>query len=109
MIRTKVLCLIFASFVIVACGYKEGVVQQSEAGYIEFTGNWKGAMVVIDDLEPFTLSYIYDRETGSTSSAPRIYKLSPGKHRVRVYRGDRLMVDRVVFLSSQSRLEVDIP
>lgn len=105
----KILCLLFASIMLVACGYKEGVVQKSEAGYIEFTGDWKGATIVIDDLEPFVLSHTYDRETGASSSAPRIYKLSTGKHRVRVYRDGRLRVDRMVFLSSQSRLEVDIP
>jgi len=105
----KVICLVFVTVLIVACGYKEGAVQKSEAGYIEFTGNWKGATVMIDDLVPFSLSSTYDSESGTTSSSPLIYKLSPGKHRVRIYRGERLVVDRMLFLSSQSRLEVDIP
>jgi hypothetical protein len=37
------------------CGYKEGVIQDEPVSYLRFTGASQGAVVSIDDLEPFEL------------------------------------------------------
>ena len=48
-----VTALIF--LLIIGCGYKEGVVQDEPVSYLRFTGALQGAVVSIDDLDPFEL------------------------------------------------------
>ena len=65
---------------------------------IEFTGNYAGARAVVDDTAPVSLD------------DSKIYKINEGKHRVKVYNKDSaLLVDRVIYLNSHMKLEVNVP
>jgi hypothetical protein len=93
----KINILLFLFFLLLtSCGINEGITQKAERGYIEFTGNLSGAVAQIDNLEPFQISL-------------NIYQISNGKHRVKVFRGSKLVVDRLLFIDDQTRLEVQIP
>lgn len=93
--KTKIIFLV-SILGLVACGINEGIIQKSERGYIEFSGNLQGVVAQIDDGEPFNV-------------ALNVYQLSNGKHRVKVFRDNRLIVDRMLFIDDQTRLEVQIP
>jgi hypothetical protein len=83
-------------FLMTGCGINEGIIQKAERGYIEFTGNIDGAVAQVDNSEPFKITL-------------NVYQLSNGKHRVKVFRDSKLVVDRLLFIDDQTRLEVQIP
>jgi len=81
-----------------ACGgYQATTVQKDEVSYVKFVGDWKGVEVHIDNLEPIQLA---DQNK---------YGLAPGKHSIKVFRGERLLLNRVLFISDQEVREVRIP
>jgi hypothetical protein len=95
----KVPLLVFSVIFLFACGYQTGVIQKAEKAYVQFLGSWAPdeVTVKISDGEPF-------RPNPST-----LYEITPGKHAIKAWRYDRIVVDRVVFLESQARFEVQIP
>ncbi len=105
----KFIILLFILLSITSCGLREGVVQKAEKSYIQFTGNWKNAIIQIDNLEPFVLESTYDSNNEQNKKPPLTYQLTPGKHHLKVKRGGNLLINRVLFLDSQSKMEVIIP
>jgi len=95
--------------VALGCGIHEGMVQREDLGFVEFTGNWQNADIRIDNLNPLILKSTSDPEKNVQDSPALIYKLPKGKHNIKVYRDGNLVVDRVVFIDSNMRLEVNIP
>jgi hypothetical protein len=85
-----------------SCGYQTGIIQRADKGYLRFSGSWSSDEVTtkIDGREPF-------RPNSSDTST--LYEVTPGKHTIKVWRYDRIVVDRVVFLESQATFEVPIP
>lgn len=102
----KVLWFVFLMFFMASCGYQEGIVQKSDKSFLRFTGNTQNVSVQIDDAAPFSLGTEVSQES---SSNRMLYQVSPGKHTVKVYRQNRLIVNRILFLDSQVTQEVDIP
>ena len=107
----KKLSLFFVIFMICACGYKEGIVQKSEKAFIKFTGNLENAIVQIDNLEPFKLvgAATYDGSWQKVDTDTIMYEISPGKHLMKVYRGETLIINRILILDNQIVTEVRIP
>lgn len=93
-----VLCAMF----LLSCGYQTGVIQKAEKGYIKFSGDWSTdeVAVKIDDREPF-------RPRASDTNT--LFEITPGKHSIQVFRDNRLVLDRTIFLDSQATFEVKIP
>jgi hypothetical protein len=96
----KLFCLVFLIAGLIACGYQTGVIQKAEIGYFQFSGNLDGALVKIDNREPFALS---------TADGNTLFEIKPGKHMLKVFRGNALLIERIVFLESQATFEVKIP
>lgn len=99
----KTLCFaLFCAFVLFSCGYHTGVVQKTGVGYLQFSGAWDAdeITVQVDDRQPFKLK---------TSDAATLFETTPGKHSLKVFRNEKIVVDRVVFLESQATFEVKIP
>jgi len=96
----RVICIIvvFCLFAISGCGYREGITQKSELSYIRLTGNPSGVTVVIDDLQPFTVT-----------EGDKVYQLAPGKHIIKVFRGGNPVVHRIIILDSGVTTEVQVP
>lgn len=108
-----VIGITIALLFVIACGYREGVLQKEAVSYIWFTGNVNGAMASIDNGEPFALQasdYPEDASSRGKSEAKYIhYKLSPGKHRITVKKQGQVVVDRIVILENENIKEIDVP
>lgn len=87
------------AFLLASCGgYNETITQKADKSYLKFVGVTTEATVTIDGGEAFKLN-------------PKIevYQLTPGKHRVTIYRNNQLVVDRNIILDNQATMEVQIP
>jgi hypothetical protein len=95
----KYIIFVGLAFSLVSCyRYNTGVVQKSEQGYIKFIGSYDTLKVVIDNGES-----IVHRDKN------RLYQVLPGNHEVKVYRNDKLVVDRVLFIDDKMTMEVNVP
>ena len=72
-----------------SCGYKEGIATSEQVAYLYFTGDTNNVMVSIDGGQKFSVSSGRDHQ----------YKITPGTHTVRIYRGESLIVERQIYLS----------
>ncbi len=109
----KIISISFVLLFVFSCGYREGVLQKEPASYLWFTGNVEGAMVSIDNGEPFALqlsTYPQDASSGGKSEAKYVhYKVSPGKHRITVKRDGKVIVDRLLILENENIKEIEVP
>ena len=96
------------------CGLTEGVVQKEPKSFIWFTGNTKGAVAYVDDLEPIMLDDLNSSTDGESvnNSAKKgevHYEISPGKHRIIVKKSGEEVVNRIVLLGNGITKEIKIP
>jgi len=104
----KVILLLLGIMILCACGgYQEGVVQKGEKSFIKFTGNCTNVSVQIDDMTPFGLKSGTD--SGKCSDDNKLYQFSPGKHSIKAYRDENLIVNRILLLDNQTTTEVILP
>lgn len=83
---------------IVGCGgYNTGTIQKAEKGFIKFSGNTFDIKVSIDNGTQFAIEKTVDQ-----------YELTPGKHFVKVYRDNKLLVDRVIIIDNQTTFEIEV-
>lgn len=80
------------------CGYKEGVVTPEKKSYLYFTGDLKNVKVVVDNNEGFSVE----------SGANNRYKINSGKHKVTIYRGDKVIVNREIFVGDGVEKEIEV-
>ena len=91
--------VLILSFVLMSCGgYNETVTQKTEKGQIKFIGNVLQTSVSIDDGEMFVIDKI-----------DLVYQLKPGKHNIKAYKNDQLVVNRDVILDGNVIMEIEIP
>jgi hypothetical protein len=111
----RLILVVLGTLLVAGCGYHEGRVQPAEESYIRFEGKWRDASVYFDkNPDPVVLEIIAPPppETGGPEDViypPLTYAISPGTHRIRVFRDDQLVVDRVLYLGDQTTMEVNIP
>ena len=89
-------------FLLFSCSHtvNTGATQRSEFSYIKFIGNFEDAVVVLDGASPIDLS----NEENNT-----LFKTDKGKHSLKIYRGNVLIVDRIIFIEDHATFEVLIP
>lgn len=98
----KAVVVILSSVLLMGCiAHQEGVIQKADVSYITFTGNIKNAIVQLDNDKPFQMM--------EESQGKRLYQLRPGRHVIKVFRGNVLIVNRILFLDNQTTTEVMIP
>ncbi len=91
--------ILFLLFLLPSCGgYKESVKQSQEQAFLSFTGNAIGASFSVDNGDRVTIG------EGSF-----VYKLKPGKHEVKVFRGGQTVVQRQIYIGDQETVEVQVP
>jgi len=95
----KLLLMFLAGILLCACGYREGIIQKADKSYIQFTGNPATAHIQIDDMQPFVIP----------PDDNKLYQIPSGKHFVKIYKDSKLIVDRVIYVQSQTTMEVEIP
>jgi len=104
--------LMVGALLIASCGYKEGVIQKSDRSFLKFTGNIGNASVHIDGGEPFVLKKYVINPQGEKEKVyhdNKLYQVTTGKHTVKVYRGNNLIVKRILILDNNVIKEVYIP
>jgi hypothetical protein len=80
------------------CGYKEGVATGEKAAYLYFSGDTKGVTVSVDGGTQFSVMPGRDNQ----------YRIAPGKHNVRVYRGDSVIVEREIYVGDGVAKEIGV-
>jgi len=80
------------------CGYKEGVRNEQMQASVYFTGNTKGVTVSIDGGQEFRISRGHNNQ----------YRVKPGIHNIRVYRGENIIVDRKVYIGDGIAKEIGV-
>ncbi len=80
------------------CSYKDGVTTTEQRSYLYFTGNVDDAQVSIDNSAKFTV------EAGKNHQ----YQIGTGKHLVTIYKGNRVIVNREIFVSDGVAKEIEI-
>ena len=95
--KTTIISIVFLLFV--GCAYNTGTVQRAENSYLQFLGNTEGVSVIIDENDAFGLSTAKDA----------LYQLNHGKHTLKIYRNNNLIVDRIIFLEDHGTMEIIIP
>jgi hypothetical protein len=101
--------IIFSSlllFFLFSCGFyghREQSKQISNECYLSFTGNLENVSVAIDEAEQF-----FPIKNNESFSSDNLYKISPGNHRIQVYKNDKLIIDEKFYLGSQETKKVEI-
>ncbi|MBN2896384.1 MAG: hypothetical protein JXK05_10910 [Campylobacterales bacterium] len=93
-----IISILTALLLLAGCGYKEGVVSGDAKAYLFFSGNVKGATVVVDDSEPFVIEAGRDHR----------YRVSTGKHRVKVIRDGVVIIERELYLGDGIAKEIAV-
>jgi hypothetical protein len=89
----------FLSFILTSCGgYNTGILQKTEKGFIKFSGNTVGMSISLDDGARFTKDEKVD-----------LIELKPGKHTVKVFRDETLMINRIIIIENQNTVEIEVP
>jgi hypothetical protein len=89
----------FLSLILSSCGgYNTGILQKSDKGFIKFSGNTVGMSISLDDGVRFTKDEKVD-----------LIELKPGKHTIKVFRDETLMVNRIIIVENQNTIEIEVP
>jgi hypothetical protein len=100
-------CFFLLSFLVVSCGYHEGVIQPAAKSFVVFVGNANGAVAVIDDA----ITVDIEKEIQNTGEAGKtvLFQLAPGRHKIIVKKAGTVVVDRIVIIADGSTKEIQIP
>ena len=93
----RISILIFMLLIVGCGGYNTGINQKAEKGFIKFSGNTLDITVSIDNGPQFTIDVGVDQ-----------YELLPGKHMVKVFRNNQLIIDRIIIIDNQSTFELEV-
>ena len=95
-----IIAVVIISLTFISCGggYTTGTIQKAEKGSLKFTGNTQGISISIDNATQIA----YDPKI-------ELYELKPGKHAVKIFRNNQIIVDRVVIVDNHTTFEIDVP
>ena len=88
--------LILLSFT--GCGYKEGTVTATQKSYLYFTGNVSNVLVSIDGGEKFNV----------VAGQNNQYTVKPGKHLVEVFKDNKIVVKRELYIGDDIAKEIEV-
>ena len=98
------------SLMLGSCSYgtKESVIQKEDSSSIRLVGKAKGTHLQIDE-NPKVFINDTDSDDFNSWNPRHLYRIPSGKHRIRVFRGDSLLIDKEVYLGSNEIKEITIP
>ena len=99
----KLFILNFVFILISSCGtygHKEQSKQINNESYLSFLGTVENVTVVIDQGESF--SPVANTESFSKD---QLYSISPGTHRIQVYKNNELIIDEKFYIGNQETKE----
>ncbi len=91
---------VFLTIFLVGCGSTTGTLSREPVAYIRLAGIQETYTAVVDDLPPVALV---------PKKRQMTLQVAPGKHRIRVFNGGVVLVDRTVLVSDLQTLEVSVP
>jgi len=101
----KYFLLFITFFIILGCGYKEGVKTTAAKSYLYFTGftvpqkeQKTSFSVSIDASEPFSI----------LPGEKNLYAIKPGKHTVKVFKQDKLILQKQIYVSDGVAKEIEV-
>lgn len=107
-----VVCAIVLSLAIfhAGCTYgtREGTVQKDDASSIRFTGNPIGVEIQVDDGRRILIAE-EDSDEFDAFKPRQLYRVTPGKHTVKVYRNSEKVVDKTIYVGTGEIKEIAIP
>lgn len=89
-----------ASLFIAGCSTSTGTLSRDPVSYLRLSGVSDGQIAVVDELPPVSLLPKKQQAT---------LQVVPGKHRIRVLRGQTVLVDRTILVSDLQTLEISVP
>jgi hypothetical protein len=106
---------IFSFLTIVSCiiGRREGVVQKPDASYLHFTTldkeNYKYSFsLVVDDGQPFAIEIDKTTNRNTRFTYKDLYQITPGKHLIKVFKNNNLIIEKTVYVGNQETIEIEI-
>lgn len=92
--------MLFISLLIVSCGggYHDGIIQKSEKSYLKFTGEVRTATISIDEGEEFYADPMVE-----------LIEINPGKHTIKAFRNNKLILNRIIILDNKTTMEIQVP
>lgn len=91
-----------------SCGSYKHQAQLDKYAYFQITGELNGEKLVLDNGTPVAVEDEYESFDLNGRQATRI-RVNQGKHRVTIYREDKVIVDRVFYVSSGNVFELELP
>jgi hypothetical protein len=82
------------------CYSTSGTLSREPRAYLNIIGGGVSVTAAVDDLPTQTLVL---------SPKGQRLQVSPGKHRIRISRGNYTLVDRVILVSDDQTLEIEVP
>jgi hypothetical protein len=92
--------LLGLALLVTGCSSSSGTLSREPIAFLRISGITDNLTASVDELAPVSLA---------PQLKPVTLQLAPGKHRIRILRGQALLVDRVVLVSDQQTLEISVP
>ncbi len=93
-----IIASLFTLFTLYGCGYKQSVTTGGQKSYLYFTGNSENVLVSVDDGAKFSVKSGKDNQ----------YKIKPGKHLIKVYSGNKIIVKREIYVGDGIAKEIEL-
>jgi hypothetical protein len=93
-------CLAVGTMPFAGCHSSTGTLSRAPVAFLKVVGDKEGLTAHVDDLSPVAVT---GKSKGST------IQVSPGKHRIKIFYRNELVVDRVVLVSDDQTMEISVP
>ena len=100
--KSKIISLSLLFFCACSFNTNSGTIQRAEKSYLKFIGNSDGVSVIIDDNNSFKLS-------DNAKNKDMVYTLRHGKHKLKVFRNNNQISERIIFLEDNGTMEIILP
>ena len=94
-----------------AVGTQTQKVQVPDQAFIVVVGNsdnYEDAQIFLqyDDMQKFPVEI---KKQGTKRFKQTLYEISPGRHTLKVFNGDQLLINKEIFISNQETKEIILP
>lgn len=96
---SKLLVLVMTLSLFFSCSYKEGVRNDASVSYLFFSGNPYEVTVSVNEGTKFKPEFDKDE----------LYRIPSGKSIIRVYRQNKLILEKEIFVSEGISKEIEVP
>ncbi|MBN2693569.1 hypothetical protein JXR93_02815 [bacterium] len=98
----KILFIFVSTLVFSSCAtsYQEKIENKEEKAFIKMSGNCHGLILDIDDSTKIKMAENCNK---------KLYEISPGNHTIKVYKADKMLVNKTLLMSNRTTEEVVVP